>query len=368
MPEAETGGQVGGEAGISGQKLVAQSVENQPVYATETGYHNATACNGGGHNPTSEAAAGIYGPRLSLEYHRLGVVKGFFYELRNERSETALCDREQHFGLTRYDGSRKPIFNALKNTLAAFSDPGPRAPNRQVSFTLDGKPANLRMMAFTRSNGGTQLALWRAQSVWDPLNKVTLADTKATFRITLPAATTVSTLNLVTGARVDFGTRSVFDLTVGAEALVVNLGPSSGNPPPAYTVDVGASTEPASYYTGSLGTHTNTVTTLPAAIRTTRYGPNLTYTLPTGGYAANVTVRYIEPTFTAAGRRVFDVTSDGRLLEDNLDLFVAGGNQRNVVIERTYRLIPGPDGAVHLTGTSSVDNAIYAEIVVTPVL
>jgi hypothetical protein len=83
---------------------------SQPVYATETGYHDAVNCPGSGceHPPTSQKAAAIYVPRLFFEYARAGVARTFLYELVDEFPHAARSNAERNFGLFENDWSYKP--------------------------------------------------------------------------------------------------------------------------------------------------------------------------------------------------------------------------------------------------------------------
>jgi hypothetical protein len=54
--------------------MAAENTGSEPVQATETGYHNAVQTTSG-HRPASERAAGIYMPRLYLDYFRRGITR-----------------------------------------------------------------------------------------------------------------------------------------------------------------------------------------------------------------------------------------------------------------------------------------------------
>ena len=94
----------------------------KPIFATETGYHNALAQTTS-HPSISEQAAGTYMPRLYFEYFRRGVRRTFAYELVDEWAEPELRQRESHFGLLRNDFSEKPAYSALRNTIDLLEAP-----------------------------------------------------------------------------------------------------------------------------------------------------------------------------------------------------------------------------------------------------
>ncbi|MEO0828148.1 MAG: hypothetical protein AAFY67_21320 [Cyanobacteria bacterium J06642_9] len=94
---------------------------DQPIVATETGWHNAVDHTNAPQPGISEAASGKYIPRLYLEYFNRQIKRAFTYELINEWTRD---NQESNFGLLRYDGSRKPAFVALRNLIDLLADPG----------------------------------------------------------------------------------------------------------------------------------------------------------------------------------------------------------------------------------------------------
>lgn len=147
--------------------LAATNTGNRPVQATETGYHTALS-DRGGHPPVSERAAGVYLPRLYLEYFRRGIARTFAYELVDEFEDPGRADAEANFGLLRRDLSPKPAFTALANLLALMrpresGGGSPEAPAVSLEGNLDG----VRQLTLRREDGTNLLALWRDVSVWD---------------------------------------------------------------------------------------------------------------------------------------------------------------------------------------------------------
>ncbi len=138
----------------------------EPIVATETGYHNATAGNSE-HPPASERAAGIYVPRLLLEYFRRGVERTYLYELVDEKPDPRGTDPEQHFGLLRNDFSPKPAYVALKNLIAILSD-GPGKPiTRSLRYRLEGETESIDQLLLRKRDGSFYLAIWQSASVFD---------------------------------------------------------------------------------------------------------------------------------------------------------------------------------------------------------
>lgn len=180
-----TGGFVPGyrsDTVIAQARLVCGS---KPVCVTETGWHNA-ANSPATHNYTPEAVAGVYAPRLLLEYFIRDVSKVSIYELIDNPLDPGGIDHEAHFGLVRPDWSRKPVAVALRN-LRTISGRQYRTGAR-VSEPLrlgfrDG-PTDLRSALVVRPDGRYLLFLWRSQaSIWDPNKEIYLTPSTATVSI-----------------------------------------------------------------------------------------------------------------------------------------------------------------------------------------
>ncbi|WP_432507057.1 malectin domain-containing carbohydrate-binding protein [Kineococcus arenarius] len=72
-----------------------------------------------------------------------------------------------------------------------------------------------------------------------------------------------------------------------------------------------------------------------------------------------VRLTFVEPTFTRAGQRVFDVKVNGQVVAKDLDIFAKVGRGKPYVIETT---IPQPGKTVQIVPTKKVDNPIVAGI------
>jgi hypothetical protein len=124
-----------------------------------------------------------YVPRLFLEYFRWGVVRTFSYELLDEFPDPPLEEKESNFGLLRNDLSRKPAFDALRNTIEILGDPGPPFAPASLDYTLSEagvelpgpESTGLHKVLLQKRDGSFYLALWRLSSVWDPLAQEPLA-------------------------------------------------------------------------------------------------------------------------------------------------------------------------------------------------
>lgn len=160
------------EEGLQDNLNLANEVSGDlPVYATETGYHNAVRAEGEGVQPgVSEEAAAVYMPRLYLEYFKAGVARTFAYELLDEKADEGRRNAEMNFGLLRSDFQKKPAFTAMQNLIRLLDDSGSRAGGR-LSYKLVND-AGIHTLLLRKSNGHFFLAVWRADtSVWDVKDK-----------------------------------------------------------------------------------------------------------------------------------------------------------------------------------------------------
>lgn len=217
-----------------------------PVVATETGYHNAVN-HTGGHRPVSERAAGIYMPRLFLEYARAGVARTFSYELVDLFADSSLTDEQDAFGLFRNDWSYKPAATALKNTIGLVDSPSP-SQRATLGYTLtntadpdgSGSRGPVKDYLVQKADGSWWLALWQDSSVW---NGGDISNPNATVRVTLDRAVNV------TGFRPTSGTGSVggfnntksFNVGVGDDVILLKMTEATTASAPAPTTTVSSS-------------------------------------------------------------------------------------------------------------------------------
>jgi hypothetical protein len=220
-PNAEApGGNLEAELGEA-----ARVSAGRPVFVTETGYHNATAQEGG-HRGASERAVAAYLPRLYLEYFRRGVVRTFAYELVDEWADPTRRHQESHFGLLRHDFSPKPAYRTLANLLGVLADPGPRHPVRPLDLAVTDGPEDLRRLLLQRRDGAYQLALWREVAVWDPEARADRPAAARTVALALPRAVTAARIARPGRARGRGPWRAVrgaLAVRVGAHPVVVEL-------------------------------------------------------------------------------------------------------------------------------------------------
>jgi hypothetical protein len=120
-------------------------------------------------------------------------------------------------------------------------------------------------------------------------------------------------------------------------------------------------------------TSTNTISTsgvnnpAPQAVyQSNRYG-NFTYTIP--GLTANasyaVRLHFAEEYWTAAGKRVFNVSLNGTQVLTNFDIFATAGGEYKAVVEQ-FSATASSSGAITLQFTTVTDNAQVNGIEIIP--
>jgi len=153
----------------AGIRAVARDAR-APIWATETGYHNAVPAEGPGVQPgVPEEVSAVYLPRLVAEYFGAGVRRTYLYELLDEKPDPERRDAEQHFGLLRTDLSPKPAFLALRDLLRAVrTSPGA---GELRAVRTDGGAPDVQRLVLDRPDGSRALLLWRRAEVWDVVRR-----------------------------------------------------------------------------------------------------------------------------------------------------------------------------------------------------
>ena len=219
-----TGGYVPGyrtDDVLAQERIVCGS---KPVIVTETGWHNAEAWHGP-HYYTPEDVAGLYAPRLLLEYFIRNVPRLAIYELVDNPAGGNL--REQHFGLLRGDLSRKPAFNSLANMYAILTR-GARTTGRAsapLSFSFRGAPTDLRSALVDCGGGRLMLFLWRSQaSIYDPQTRRRLTPAPATATIAWGTTQRIKRYAPASSSNaLSSDLTSVSNVTLGAELQMLEI-------------------------------------------------------------------------------------------------------------------------------------------------
>jgi hypothetical protein len=168
-------------------EMAAKVAGDRPVQATESGYHNSLGETG--HLPASERAAGVYMPRLFLDYFRRGIRRTFAYELIDAAGDRDRSE-DSRFGLLRSDFSEKPAFTAMKRLIALLADRGPAFRPGSLGFSLRGALPSTRWLLLQKRDGVFYLVLWNQASVWSPRRRVDLdpPDRRVTLALEQPIA------------------------------------------------------------------------------------------------------------------------------------------------------------------------------------
>jgi hypothetical protein len=158
-----------------------------------------------------------------------------------------------------------------------------------------------------------------------------------------------------------------------AELRAIKVVPSTtSSAAPLFAVDAGGASYKASsgityvadtgYTGGSVGTTTATITGTNdgTLYQSERYG-NFSYNVPVANGTHNVTLKFAEGYFSAAGQRVFSVTANGATVISNLDLYAKVG--KNAAYDVTFP-VNVTNGTVNLQFAATVNNAEVRAILI----
>ncbi len=216
-------------------RAAASAFGDRPWQVTETGYHNGVNGPTSGHQPASEAAAGIYIPRLFLENFRRGVSRSYSYELLDQRPDPGKTDIEANFGLLRNDFSKKPAALALERLLGLLSDRGAAFAPHGLEYNVEGMPASGQQILLQKRDGSFYLVLWNRVSVWNTATRTDLepADVPITVRFGQPIASAQVYKPNASASPLASGTNPAsVELGLSAAVTVVRLVPPASAPDP----------------------------------------------------------------------------------------------------------------------------------------
>jgi hypothetical protein len=179
------------------QNTIMESMRHgKPWIVTETGYENAINWN----RPTdpnyqqssyhyiSELAAGKYYSVLFMEMFKRGAQKIYTYEFIDQNTSDQLHS-ENNFGLIHTDGSEKPAYTAIKNTISILNDNTAVFTPAELTYTLSGDTTGMRNSLYQKSNGRYYLALWQGKTqgvCYDFLNFTDIPSHNQSITVTLP--------------------------------------------------------------------------------------------------------------------------------------------------------------------------------------
>ena len=143
---------------IANMSTLRGTAPAKPLMSTETGYYNEPAAEDGS---IPEHIAGKYMPRLFAEYFNRGVQRTYSYELADQGPD--LTQREQNFGLLRYDLTEKPAFTAIENLIDLVEEPD--APDgftpSSLDYAINSTDVALHHTLLQKSDGTFYLMLWQ---------------------------------------------------------------------------------------------------------------------------------------------------------------------------------------------------------------
>lgn len=217
----------------------------KPLMVTETGYHTTPedTCR---RTEVSESAMGKYLPRLFFEYFNRGIVRTYVYQLMDAEPDSPPdpvtgvdpdnppdkdCggyDWQKYFGLLRNDGTEKPAFQTLENTINILQDPGPTHATETLDYSLNGNTTDVSRTLLQDREGRFYLVLWQEVSSYDSRTKrdVAVPPEDVTLRVERPIRRAAIFLPNVSDEPVEVvGSRQTLNLSVPDAPLIVRLTP-----------------------------------------------------------------------------------------------------------------------------------------------
>ena len=179
-------------AAIDGGRTSAAA---KPVVVTETGFYTLPNNDAWGGVPETVQAAYLLG--LVLDEAAAGVARTYLYDLIDDGPDPQRANREENFGLFRFDGTPKPAATAIHNLTTLLADATPRGravPLKPLAGTAVGVPYHHtgNAMAFDKRDGTQVLVLWNEQQIWDPATRT--AQTATHIPVAVGLATTQKTV------------------------------------------------------------------------------------------------------------------------------------------------------------------------------
>jgi hypothetical protein len=162
----------------------------KPLMVTETGYHNLTKDDSG----MSEKASSKYLPRLLLENFNRNIKRTYLYEFADVKPDPTQSDKENHYGLLRNDGSRKPAYQTIKNLITLLKEPKANFRPGRLDYKLSGNMKQVHRTLLQKSDRSFYLVIWQDAKSWDNKNKkdVAIADRKVTLSMNTPISQVVA--------------------------------------------------------------------------------------------------------------------------------------------------------------------------------
>ncbi len=202
-----------------GMQGLAQKV-HVPMAVTEFGY--ASLPQSGwlviGVDETGQAKGVLAGLLSGLE---TGFSRTYVYELLDERPDSAVPDRESHFGLFDNQFRKKPAAIAIHNVTQLLRDSDAtvdRKPVQPLDLDVSGLPKTGHIVAIEKADGSIWLAVWNEAPFWDNQRGAPVADQPVSVTISPPKLTKSSAIYAPLNVeplvkRVDGGGPVTFDVS-----------------------------------------------------------------------------------------------------------------------------------------------------------
>lgn len=224
-----------------GQMATLRGSPVKPLMSTETGYYNEPAVTvpstiGDGSIP--ENISGKYMPRLYAEYFNRGVTRTYGYEFADQGQNTA--NREENFGLIRFNMTEKPAYTAMKNVIDLIEEPGTSFTPASLDYTLSSNPTTLHHTLLQKSNGTFYLMLWQEVPCYNRFAESELTNAPLSITLTLNTQIALGRTYLPNGSinpTNSWLNPASMNLSVPDQMLVVELVPA---PEPSWMVGTGA--------------------------------------------------------------------------------------------------------------------------------
>ncbi len=216
---------------------------SKPWVITEAGYENAkysnfptdTSYKWYGNHYLSELASAKYYSVLFMENFARGAKSIYTYEFIDQNTSDS-SDKEKNFGLLHTDGTEKPAFTVIKNTLQLFKDTGAAFSPAPLSFTLSGDTSGIKYAVYQKLNGDYLIALWQGRTkgiCYDFITFTDLPPDSQAVQITLPYNFSVANIYqpLFSGFPIfTYGYNNVLNLDVPDHLLVAEIKTNTSDP------------------------------------------------------------------------------------------------------------------------------------------
>jgi len=216
---------------------------DKPWMITEIGYENALNWNlpsspgyqAGSYHYISELAAGKYYSVLFMEMFKRGAKKVYGYEFIDLNTSDQSNDAN-NFGIIHTDGTEKPAFTAIKNTISILNDSGTAFTPTSLTYTLSGDVSGINNALYQKINGHYYLALWQGITkgvCYDFPNFTDIPADSQSVKIVLPFVSSQVNVYqpLVSGAPVyTYTNKDTIQVQVPDHLLLIEIAPAGAGP------------------------------------------------------------------------------------------------------------------------------------------